>query len=74
MAKEALGLYFDENLDNVKKPSTCKEVQALFPNELVMLVGCNPARVTSEKKLADSYAKLHDISLAEAFKKSLFEK
>lgn len=32
-------------------------------------------RLTAEeKKLADSYAKLHGISLAEAFKKSLFEK
>lgn len=27
-----------------------------------------------EKKLADSYAKLHAISLGEAFKKALFEK
>lgn len=27
-----------------------------------------------ERKLADSYAKLHSISLAEAFKKALFEK
>lgn len=27
-----------------------------------------------EKKLADSYAKLHSISLAEAFKRALFEK
>ena len=41
MAKDALGLYLDENLDNIKAPSTCKEVQILFPNELVMLVGCN---------------------------------
>ena len=42
MAKDALGLYLDENLDNIKAPSTCKEIKALFPNELVMLVGCNP--------------------------------
>ena len=27
-----------------------------------------------EKRLADSYAKLHDISLDEAFKQALFEK
>lgn len=27
-----------------------------------------------EKKLADSYAKLHSLSLGEAFKKALFEK
>lgn len=27
-----------------------------------------------EKKLADSYAKLHSISLGEAFKQALFEK
>lgn len=27
-----------------------------------------------EKQLADSYAKLHSISLGEAFKKALFEK
>lgn len=27
-----------------------------------------------EKKLADSYAKLHSISIGEAFKKALFEK
>jgi len=27
-----------------------------------------------EKKLADSYAKIHSISLSEAFKKALFEK
>lgn len=27
-----------------------------------------------EKRLADSYAKLHSISLGEAFKKALFEK
>ena len=27
-----------------------------------------------EKKLADSYAKLHSMSLGEAFKKALFEK
>ena len=27
-----------------------------------------------ERKLADSYARLHSISLAEAFKKALFEK
>lgn len=32
-------------------------------------------RLTSEeKKLADSYAKLHSISLSEAFKRALFEK
>ena len=32
-------------------------------------------RLTAEeKKLADSYAKLHAISLGEAFKKALFEK
>ncbi len=32
-------------------------------------------RLTHEdKKLADSYAKLHSISLGEAFKKALFEK
>ncbi len=29
---------------------------------------------TKEKELADNYAKLHDISLREAFKKALFEK
>ena len=27
-----------------------------------------------ERKLADSYAKLHSLSLAEAFKKALFER
>lgn len=27
-----------------------------------------------EKKLADSYAKIHSLSLGEAFKKALFEK
>lgn len=27
-----------------------------------------------EKKLADSYAKLHSISMAEAFKRALFER
>ena len=27
-----------------------------------------------ERKLADSYAKLHSISIGEAFKKALFEK
>ena len=42
MAKDALGLYLDENLNNVKAPSACKEIMALFPNELVMLVGCSP--------------------------------
>ena len=32
-------------------------------------------RLTAEeKKLADSYAKLHAISLGEAFKRALFEK
>ena len=32
-------------------------------------------RLTAEeKKLADSYAKLHSISLGEAFKRALFEK
>lgn len=29
---------------------------------------------TEERKLAESYAKLHAISLGEAFKKALFEK
>ena len=29
---------------------------------------------TEEKKLAESYAKLHAMSLGEAFKKALFEK
>lgn len=29
---------------------------------------------TEEKKLADSYAKLHSISMSEAFKRALFEK
>lgn len=29
---------------------------------------------TEEKSLAESYAKLHSISLGEAFKKALFEK
>lgn len=29
---------------------------------------------TEEKQLADSYSKLHSISLGEAFKKALFEK
>lgn len=29
---------------------------------------------SEEKKLADSYAKLHSISLSEAFKRALFEK
>ena len=29
---------------------------------------------TEEKKLAESYAKLHSISMGEAFKRALFEK
>ena len=31
-------------------------------------------RTTEEKLLAESYAKLHSLSLGEAFKKALFEK
>ena len=42
MAKDALGLYLDENLDNIHKASSCKQIQASYPNELVMLVDCNP--------------------------------
>ncbi len=86
MAKDALGLYLDENLDNIKAPSTCKEIKALFPNELVMLVGCNPElysrklhskaikkTLTIPEWLNDKAIKA-DVNFSEALKEALISK
>ena len=40
MAKDALGLYLDNNFD-VKSPSSYKDIEALYPNELIMSIECN---------------------------------
>ena len=86
MAKDALGLYLDENLDNIKAPSACKEIKALFPNELVMLVGCNPElysrklhskaikkTLTIPEWLNDKAIKA-DVNFSEALKEALISK
>ena len=38
MAKEALSLYLEDDLDNVKKPSTYEEVLKSFPHGLIVFI------------------------------------
>ncbi|MBR4163712.1 MAG: type II toxin-antitoxin system HicB family antitoxin [Solobacterium sp.] len=46
MAKEALSLYLDSSDENfdfiISKPSSLKDIQLLFPDEIIMLIEGNP--------------------------------
>ena len=46
MAEDALGLWLDRTGEDFEReilpPSSCEKIKKQFPNELVMMVGCDP--------------------------------